>query len=46
VILEQKQIVLRPISAPRKGWDKAFRKMHEKEDDQLLIDEVFGDESV
>lgn len=44
MILEKGQIVLRPISEPRKGWDKAFQKMHENGDDQLLIDDVFDDE--
>ena len=45
VILEQGQIVLRPINIPRKGWDEAFKKMHENQDDQLLMDDVFEDEN-
>ena len=45
VILEQGQIVLRPIDDPRKGWDKAFKEMHENQDDQLLMDDVFEDEN-
>lgn len=45
VILEEGQIVLKPIDQPRKGWDQAFRKMHESGDDELLIDDVFEDES-
>jgi antitoxin MazE len=45
LILEKGQIILRPISEPRKGWDKAFQKMHEKGDDQLLMDDVFDDEN-
>lgn len=45
LILEKGQIILRPISEPRKGWDKAFQKMHENGDDQLLIDDVFEDEN-
>lgn len=43
--LEKDQIILRAISEPRKGWDKAFQMMHEKEDDQLLMDDVFEDEN-
>ncbi len=32
------QIILTPVSeAPRKRWDKAFRKMAENSDDSLLI---------
>jgi antitoxin MazE len=45
LILEKGQIILRPISEPRKGWDKAFQKMHENGDDHLLIDDVFEDEN-
>ena len=45
LILEKGQIILKPIEEPRKGWDKAFRKMHENGDDQLLLDDVFEDES-
>jgi antitoxin MazE len=45
LILEKEQIIMRPISEPRKGWDKAFQKMHENGDDQLLFDDVFEDEN-
>jgi antitoxin MazE len=45
MILEEEQIVLRPIVKPRKGWDKAFQQMHENRDDQPLLDDVFGDEN-
>jgi antitoxin MazE len=45
LILEKDQIILKPVEHPRKDWDKAFRKMHENGDDQLLLDDVFGDES-
>ena len=44
LIMEEDQIVLRPIVEPRKDWDKAFKKMHEKGDDQLLMNDVFEDE--
>lgn len=45
LILEKGQIILRPIEEPRKGWDKAFKKMHEEGADQLLMDDVFDDEN-
>ncbi len=45
LILEKGQIILRPISEPRKGWDKAFQQMHENGDDQLLMNDVFEDEN-
>jgi len=28
LILEKEQIILRPVTEPRKGWDNAFQKMH------------------
>ena len=44
LILEKGRIILKPIDQPRKGWDEAFSKMHQNNDDQLLIDDVFTDE--
>ena len=35
LILEKGQIILRPLSRPRKGWDKAFKQMNENGDDRL-----------
>ncbi len=46
VILEKGQIVIKPLSRPRKGWEKAFKKMAENGDDRLLINEVFDDENL
>ncbi len=46
LILEKGYIVLKPKSAPRKGWEKAFKKMHENGDDKLLISDVFDDEKL
>lgn len=45
IILENDYIILKPKAEPRKGWEKAFKKMHENGDDQLLIDDVFEDET-
>ena len=45
MILEEEQIVLRPITIPRKGWDEAFKQMHENGDDQPLMDDFFEDEN-
>ena len=45
LVLEKGYIILKPKSEPRKGWSKAFKKMQEKGDDQLLIDDVFEDEN-
>lgn len=45
LILEEKQIILKPLDQPRKGWDQAFKKMHENGEDELLMDDVFEDEN-
>ena len=46
VILEKGQIVIKPLSRPRKGWEKAFKKMAENGEDRLLINDVFDDENL
>ena len=45
LILEKGYIILKPKAEPRKGWDKAFRKMHSAGDDKSLMNDVFDDES-
>ncbi len=45
LILEKGFIVLKPVQTPRKGWEEAFKKMHEKGDDKLLMDDVFEEEN-
>ena len=45
LILEKGYIILKPKAEPRKGWEKAFKKMHESEDDKPLMNDVFEDES-
>ena len=45
LILEKGYIILKPKQEPRKGWEKAFRKMHENGDDKLIINDVFQDEN-
>ena len=46
LILEKGHILLKPLSSPRKNWDKAFKQMHKNGDDQLLISDIFKDESL
>ena len=38
--------MLKPKTASRIGWDKAFKKMHTNGDDKLFIPDVFEDESI
>ncbi len=44
IVLEKECIILKPKLSPRKGWEKAFKKMHENGDDKLLIEDIFHDE--
>lgn len=46
LVMEDDYMILRPKSTPRKGWEKAFKKMGEMTDDKLLIPDVFEDESI
>jgi antitoxin MazE len=46
LILEKEQIVIKPLSKPRKGWEKAFKEMSENKDDSLLFYDVFEDENL
>ncbi len=38
--VEKNQIVIRPISNPRTGWDNAFKAMANKGDDTLINGET------
>jgi antitoxin MazE len=44
VILEKGRIILKPVPSTRQGWGDAFREMHDKKEDTLLIPDVFEDE--
>ena len=46
LILEKGYIILKAKSEPRKGWEKAFKKMNENGDDKLLISAAFDDENL
>jgi antitoxin MazE len=45
IILEKGRIILKPIEKPRKNWETAFRKMRLENDDQLLVNDVFDNET-
>lgn len=46
LILEKGYIVLKPKTNPRKGWEKAFKKMHDNQDDKHIIPDIFEDENM
>ncbi|MDI1235475.1 MAG: AbrB/MazE/SpoVT family DNA-binding domain-containing protein [bacterium] len=45
IILEKGKIILKPIEIPRKNWEAAFQKMHSENDDHLLVNDVFDNET-
>ena len=46
VILEDQQIVLKPIIKVRQNWDQAFQEMAAAGDDHLEIPAIFEDENL
>ena len=46
LIFEKGYIILKPQAVPRKGWDKAFKKMRDNGDDKLIVPDVFLDENL
>ena len=46
LILEKGHIILKPITIPRKNWEKEFKKMNDNGDDKLLMNDVFKDENL
>jgi len=44
LIMEKDYIILKPKTKPRKGWEEAFKEMHERGDDQLIIPDVFAND--
>jgi len=44
MILEKGHIIIKPKTEPRKGWEAAFKRMHESGDDKALMTDVFEDE--
>jgi len=45
LILEEEQIIIKPISQPRKGWEETFKLMADNGDDSILFNDVFDDEN-
>lgn len=46
LILEEGHIIMKPLTTPRKGWEKAFKAMAENQDDRMLIPDMFDDENL
>jgi len=46
MILDKGYIIIKPVSRPRKGWDKAFMEMHANGDDKLIMPDIFEEENL
>ncbi len=46
MILDKGYIIIKPLSRPRKGWDKAFMEMHANGDDKLIMPDIFEEENL
>jgi len=44
LIFEKGMIILKPVPSTRQGWGDAFREMHDKNEDTLLMPDVFEEE--
>jgi antitoxin MazE len=39
---QNNQIIIRPVTYPRQGWNEAFRAMADRENDRLPDDDLIG----
>ena len=46
LILDKGQIIIKPLSRPIRGWEKAFMEMSANGDDKLIINDIFEDENL
>lgn len=44
IIMKQDHVELKAVSPPRSGWDEAFKEMHERGEDELLLDDILDDD--
>ncbi len=40
IVLGERELIVRPLTEPRSGWDEAFRRMAAAGDDRLLDPEI------
>lgn len=46
LVLKEEYIILKSKPLARAGWDAAFKAMHRKGDDKLLLPDLFDDENL
>ncbi|MEM9886117.1 MAG: AbrB/MazE/SpoVT family DNA-binding domain-containing protein [Bacteroidota bacterium] len=45
LVFKEGFLILNQVKKVREGWNAAFKKMAERGDDELLIEDVFEDEN-
>jgi virulence-associated protein VagC len=43
--MEEKFIIIEPISKPRSDWSTSFKEMRKNGHDELVIDDIFEEET-
>ncbi|MEI2694348.1 MAG: AbrB/MazE/SpoVT family DNA-binding domain-containing protein [Saprospiraceae bacterium] len=43
--MEEHCIIIEPVKKPRTNWSKSFKEMRKNGDDELLINDLFEEES-
>ena len=43
--LAEDTILIKALTKSRQGWEERFMEMHKTKDDQLLMEDVFEDET-
>jgi antitoxin MazE len=46
LIVKNDQLIIKPISKVRDGWEDQFKQMAKLNDDLLLVPDVFDDETI
>ena len=46
ILMEENHIELKPVIPPRRGWEEAFREMHERGEDELLLPDILDDDII
>lgn len=46
LIMKEGFLILKPVKKVRVGWDEAFKEMAKNGDDELLMEDIFEDETL
>jgi antitoxin MazE len=46
LVMKENYLELKAVQPPRQGWDEAFKEMHERGEDELLLDDMLDDDII